>query len=250
VTLSWTTTDATTVNIDQGVGSVGTSGSTVIMPTATTTYTLTAGGVGGTATKSVTVSVTYGYAPASPDSLTATAVSGTQIDLKWADKSGDEDGLTIERSTLQDFSGQISTVRVGTNTTSYSDPQLSASTTYYYRVLAFNSAGSSGFSNTAVVTTTATAPAAPTNLTATVMSSSQVDLKWNDNSANEEKFIIERSAYDTFSVLVSFEVGKGVTTFQNTGLTKSTKYFYRVRAGNSVGTSAPSNSASVRTKSR
>jgi hypothetical protein len=62
-TLSWMTTDATTVSIDQGVGAVETSGSTVVTPTATTTYILTAEGSGGTTTTSVTVTPTLSPTP-------------------------------------------------------------------------------------------------------------------------------------------------------------------------------------------
>ena len=39
----------------------------------------------------------------------------------------------------------------------------------------------------------ATAPNAPTNLTLTVVSSSQIDVRWNDNSDNEEGFLVYRS---------------------------------------------------------
>ena len=46
--LSWTTTGATTLTIDQGVGPVSPGGSVVVCPTVTTTYTLTASGAGGT----------------------------------------------------------------------------------------------------------------------------------------------------------------------------------------------------------
>ncbi|MCX6875879.1 MAG: hypothetical protein NTW21_19020 [Verrucomicrobia bacterium] len=56
-TLSWTTTNATTVSIDNGVGTVAASGSVQVYPTATTTYTLTAIGDGGTRTKTAQVAV-------------------------------------------------------------------------------------------------------------------------------------------------------------------------------------------------
>jgi len=59
-TLSWTSTNADTVTIDQGIGAVGLNGSTTISPTETTTYTVTATGPGGTATDSVTVTVLEG----------------------------------------------------------------------------------------------------------------------------------------------------------------------------------------------
>jgi len=57
-TLVWDTTDATSVTIDNGIGSQPVSGSVVVHPTLTTTYTLTATGPGGTSTSQATVTVT------------------------------------------------------------------------------------------------------------------------------------------------------------------------------------------------
>jgi hypothetical protein len=57
-TLVWDTTNATSVTIDNGVGSQPVSGSVVVQPTLTTTYTLTANGPGGTASSQATVTVT------------------------------------------------------------------------------------------------------------------------------------------------------------------------------------------------
>jgi hypothetical protein len=59
-TLIWSTTNATSVSIDNGVGSQPVSGSTTVHPAVTTTYTLTANGPGGTMTGSATVTVTSG----------------------------------------------------------------------------------------------------------------------------------------------------------------------------------------------
>jgi phospholipase C len=56
-TLTWSTSNATSVSIDNGIGGVATSGSKTVSPAATTTYTLTATGPGGTATARATVSV-------------------------------------------------------------------------------------------------------------------------------------------------------------------------------------------------
>jgi hypothetical protein len=56
-TLTWTTSGAETVEIDQGIGDVQSSGSTDVTPTVTTTYTLTATNVVGTATKTATVTI-------------------------------------------------------------------------------------------------------------------------------------------------------------------------------------------------
>ena len=57
-TLTWTTTNANTVNINNGLNSNGKlAGNLVVKPTATTTYTFVAVGAGGTVTTTVTVTV-------------------------------------------------------------------------------------------------------------------------------------------------------------------------------------------------
>ena len=68
-----------------------------------------------------------------------------------------------------------------------------------------------------------TVPVAPSNLTATAVSSSQINLAWTDNSSNETLFKIERSTDGTnFSQIAT--VGSNVTSYSNTGLTASTLY--------------------------
>jgi hypothetical protein len=52
VVLTWTTTNATSVNISPGVGTVAASGSTTVTPVATTTYTLAASGQSGSSVSS------------------------------------------------------------------------------------------------------------------------------------------------------------------------------------------------------
>lgn len=97
-----------------------------------------------------------------------------------------------------------------------------------------------------VVSVSAAAPDAPTNLVATSAGFSQINLTWSDASTNEESFLIERSTDGSnFTQIAS--VGVGVTTYPNTGLAGSTTYYYRVRASNSTGNSAYSNIASATT---
>ncbi len=57
-TLSWSVIDATSVTIDNGVGTVALSGTTTVSPTTTTTYTLTATNTAGSVTATTTVTVT------------------------------------------------------------------------------------------------------------------------------------------------------------------------------------------------
>ncbi len=56
-TLSWSVTDATSVTIDNGVGTVALSGTTTVSPITTTTYTLTATNTAGSVTATTTVTV-------------------------------------------------------------------------------------------------------------------------------------------------------------------------------------------------
>ncbi len=65
VTLSWSSTNATDLEIAPGVGKVAPQGSTPVTPTQSTTYTITATGAGGSATASANVNVNA-PAPAAP----------------------------------------------------------------------------------------------------------------------------------------------------------------------------------------
>ena len=56
-TLSWTVTNATSVSIDHGVGTVGLTGTKIVTPTASTTYKLSASNAAGAAIKTVSVIV-------------------------------------------------------------------------------------------------------------------------------------------------------------------------------------------------
>ncbi|MGD0820289.1 MAG: PKD domain-containing protein [Desulfomonilia bacterium] len=86
--LSWTSENADTVTIDQGIGPVTPNGSLAVAPTSTTTYTITASGPGGTATDSATITV---YQPPHV-SLTsqpqAIAEGGASI-LTWTSENAD-----------------------------------------------------------------------------------------------------------------------------------------------------------------
>jgi uncharacterized protein (TIGR02145 family) len=84
--------------------------------------------------------------------------------------------------------------------------------------------------------TTTAVPVTPSNLTGTVASSTQINLSWTDNSTNETGFKIERkTGSGTYAVVGT--TATDVTTFNNTGLTQSTAYTYRVYSYNSGGNS-------------
>jgi C1A family cysteine protease/predicted secreted protein len=191
--------------------------------------------------------------PAAPTNLAATAVSYSQINLSWTDNASNETGFKIESCDGLDCSDFAQIATVGANVTSYANTGLTASTSYSYRVRAYNTAGDSDYSNTATAVTQAAPalPAAPSGLTATAISRSQINLTWIDNATNETGFKIERCKGSTCSNFGQIAtVGANVTTYSSTGLSQSSTYRYRVRAYNAAGNSAYSNIAAATTPRR
>jgi hypothetical protein len=92
----------------------------------------------------------------------------------------------------------------------------------------------------------ASVPPAPTGLTSTAVSSSQINLAWTDNSALEDGFKIERSLNGGAWTQIA-TVGRNVTTFASTGLAANKTYSYRIRAYNILGNSPYSSTASAKT---
>ncbi len=111
-------------------------------------------------------------APSSPPSnLKTTVVSASQINLSWQNNAANQTGVKIERSTDGTNFSPVTTV--GATATTYSDTNLTGSTTYTYRVRATNSVGDSAPSATASGTTF------NANATATYLS----DLTWSSATA-------------------------------------------------------------------
>jgi autotransporter-associated beta strand protein len=166
--------------------------------------------------------------PAAPTGLTATVVSGCEIDLAWTNNATNATSVVIQRSTDNVHFSQIGAVmQTGTN---YADTGLPTGTTYYYQVIANNADGNSPVSNTAHTSTAAAQPpAAPGGLTATGVGTNQINLTWIDNSTNEDGFNLERSAdggnYSSLAMLAA-----GVTNYSDTGLAAGATYFYRVQS--------------------
>ena len=176
--------------------------------------------------------------PVAPSGLAAQAVSTSQIDLTWVDNSGNEDGFAIERCQGTGCTGFSQIATVGPNVTTYANTGLIASTTYRYRVRAFNLGGNSDYSNEAEATTFTPPPppTAPTNLVATAVSHSQVNLSWTDNSTDEIGFRILRcQGQGCFDFGEIASVGANVEAYNDVGRTEGTLYRYLVQAFNPNG---------------
>ncbi|HEX8204576.1 MAG TPA: LamG-like jellyroll fold domain-containing protein, partial [Solirubrobacteraceae bacterium] len=181
-----------------------------------------------------------------PTSLTATAISGSTVNVTWLDNSANETGFVLERSTNSTFTSPTA-ISLAAGTQSYSDTGRAAGTTYWYRVRAITATDTSAWSNVASATTQSV-PAAPSGLTATASSPTQVNVAWTDNATNESGFVLQRSTSSDFATgVTSIGMSANATSYSDTGRTAGTTYWYRVRAQNGAGTSAWSNAASATT---
>ncbi|HPM82286.1 MAG TPA: fibronectin type III domain-containing protein [Candidatus Anammoximicrobium sp.] len=169
--------------------------------------------------------VTAAGIPAAPSDLAVTAVSATVAGLSWQDNSTDEDGFRIERSDNGGTSWVTLAAAVAGDT--YQDAGRTAGATYLYRVCAVAGSQISDYSNMAGVTMV---PQAPSNLTATAASTTVVNLAWQDNCTWDGGFKVQQSTNGggTWTTLTSSAIAS--TTYQKTGLTAGTTYWYRVFA--------------------
>jgi hypothetical protein len=137
------------------------------------------------------------------------------------------------------------------NTVSFNLP---AGTNYQYLQLSFTA--NTGWTAAQVSefevfpgTTSCTTPAAPSALSATAVSSSQINLSWTASSTSGVTYSVFRSTTSGFTASASNQVTSGLTgtTYSNTGLAASTTYYYLVQAVNGCASSASSNQASATT---
>ncbi len=178
---------------------------------------------------------------AQPSGLSASTVVGG-IGLTWLDNSEDEDGFLVQRSTSGNWQDLAT---VAGNAVNYTDTATSPGTTYCYRVLAFNGVTESVPTADACATTNPAPPAeeppapvapdAPSDLTATADTTS-VALTWQDNSTNEDGFIIWRSEDQTTWTNLG-TVGADGTTYTDATVLAEQTYCYQISAWNTGGAS-------------
>lgn len=197
-----------------------------------TTYTYRIQATNGSLTSSVAeISLTTKVAlPTAPASVSASARSSSEVLVSWSSVQGAT--YVLERQT-----GTTSMVRIGGNLsiTSYTDSDLSPSTTYTYRVAAKNTAGTSVFTRASVTTPAAPQPpATPTGLSATALSSTQVEVGWNPSSG-ATGYTLERKTGSSSYAPLTTVTG---TIYRDGTVRPSTTYGYRLTATNTVGRSS------------
>ncbi|HUT53842.1 MAG TPA: hypothetical protein VM658_10670 [bacterium] len=189
-------------------------------------------------------------APAAPVALTADADATPQVMLLWEDQSDNEEYFKVERSEGRGPFAAIATL--GVNANSYNDPMVQDKMTYTYRVIAGNKAGESAPTNTASVKIKVAdkPPAAPTNLQAVTGTDGGVTLQWDDNSDNEDRFVVEQSTADVPKFRRFAETDQDQPAFSLQTAEPGEAWNYQIRAENAAGTSDPSNVVTVTGKDK
>jgi hypothetical protein len=204
--------------------------------------------------------------PAAITDLSASTGSNSgEIDLRWTAPGDDGTAGTATAYTIKYATTPITTdaeydasAGLGTEPVpaiagtvqSMTATGLSPGVRYYFAIKARDEAyNRSAISNSpsALAKTNPTTPTAPSNLAATAVSTTQINLSWSDNSSDESGFKIERKtgASGTYAQVATTNADS--ITYSDTGLSPGTTYYYRVRAYNASGDSTYSNETSATT---
>jgi len=168
-----------------------------------------------------------------PANVTATAVSNTQISVSWSAVPG-----AFKYFVFDKLSSDTSFVFAGTTLdpgTSQTVINLTPNTSYDFQVVTESTDGTdSGPSATATATTLGAPPGAPTNVTATAVSNTEIDLSWTNFPTATKVFVFEsvNGGANAFRATV---LAPG-STFAATGLVTNTMYCYQLVSGLPDGT--------------
>jgi hypothetical protein len=163
------------------------------------------------------------------------------INLSFRDNANNETGFIVERSTdgvtFTQLGATLPARTNGSATVTLTDTTIAAGatvTTFSYRVTAINAIVPSAYSNVASAAVPIL-PAVPSAFTAVNAANSggqrNVTLTWTAIPANVTGFTIQRSASSTFANgITTTNVATNVTTLTVSGLSRSTSYYFRIRA--------------------
>jgi len=210
-------------------------------PNTVYSYRVTSLGINGVSSSpSGTTSVSSIASP--PTSLSVTSLAGLKTLISWTAPSGTSQilGYEIERSS----DGSTWSVLVANNNdgTSYQDSGLVLGQTYFYRVSAINSGGTSLPSTSSSSVIAGDVPSTMSAPTVTIFSGGIMNMTWNAPMANSfavtsyriDNSINNGTTYSTFSTITG---NPPITHFLATGLTPGATYQWRIEAINSLGTS-------------
>jgi hypothetical protein len=174
----------------------------------------------------------------------------------WAEASSDGDSFELQWSTNNSSWQTAATIAATSDGTTYSAALPGGTNgTLYVRVIDTDRTAGNRSLDTVTVDHLyvrsdgggpQTPPTAASNLTATAVSASQIDLSWTDGSSDEYGFRIERSLDGSAWSEVD-SASANATSYSDNGVAAETTYFYRVFAYNGGGDASASNTASATT---
>lgn len=180
--------------------------------------------------------------PGVPTGLGATA-GDHRADLRWNVTSG-ATSYNVKRATTS--GGPYGTIGSGVTSTAYADTSALNNTTYFYVISAINTTGESGNSSQVSATPQGSGPPAPpTSLVAHAAGKRKINLTWTQSASpnvTQNKVYRSTSSSGPFSLIATIAP---TTSYNNTGLTSGSTYYYFVTAVTSGGESTVSNQASA-----
>jgi fibronectin type 3 domain-containing protein len=178
--------------------------------------------------------------PAAPTALGSIPGNGS-VSLIWNGSSG-ASSYNVYRGTASNAESGTP-IATGITSVNYTDATVANGTTYFYKVAAVNSAGTSALSNETSALPHVVAPPTPASLTAS-NGFGNIPLSWSP-SAGAATYNLYRSTTTNGEGNTPYVSGLTGTTYTDTSVTAGTTYFYKVAAVNSAGTSVQSTEASA-----
>lgn len=169
--------------------------------------------------------------PGSPINLTGEVLSSTTLSIQWEFPSADADSFRVHRKVDSD-DWSVYQVIAG-DILKLDESGLTPNSAYSYKIDAFNVAG---FGPDVAGPLTLTPLGAPTGVTVTTKTQTELDIEWTAGSTAQDGFKLERkTGAENWTVLTPD--GIVATTYSDTGLSASLTYQYRVMAYSAQGPS-------------
>ncbi len=199
---------------------------TGLQANTTYTYIVSAFNVVGENNSSQDNNTTFKTPPAAPNNITFTDINQTSVTIHWSDNSDNEDNFLIYRD------GELNAT-VDENITSIQITGLSQDHNYTFTISAKNNGGEAN-----ATANTATLPNAPSPVSATALSSTEIKLTWTNTSQTVTSFRIYRKKSGSSYSLIKSGLSSSTNNYiDSDGLIAGTQYFYKIAAVNLGGES-------------
>ena len=183
--------------------------------------------------------------PSAPTNISFQVSAADGVGITWTDTSRGEVGFSVDRSVAGGGWTPVSTWRSAQTYTGCVNCTVTSDLNYTYRICSYNALDRICSAN---ANAPRVAPTPPYDLAGEALSTTQIKLRWSNNSSNESGFRIQRlqppALTPGFAPLVTTTTN--AATYTDTGLINGGTYYYRILAYNTTASSEYSNVATVR----